>query len=247
MIASVSGITLRSSTAKEPGAQAVVDIVCVIGDVVGKGRDLGFQRRKTPQFQIEGLVEVGDADGNTAFAIAPGRGPATLGQRAVVLDDALQRFPGQVEPVEFGVAMLQRGHQLQRLGVVVEAAMGLEAFVERPLAGMAERGVAEVVGQRQRFRQVLVEAELPGQGTGDLRHFQRMGQPGAVMIALVEHENLGFVLETAKCGGMDHPVAIPAERAAGLARRFREQPAAAPPGVAGIRARGGQPFRPTRF
>src|SRR5260221_1842166 len=100
---------------------------------------------------------------------------------------------------------------------MVEAAMGLQAFVERPLAGMAERGMAEVVGQRQRFRQVLVETELPGQSAGDLRHFQRMGQPGSVMIALVEHKNLGFVLETAKSGGMDHPVAIPAELAASLA------------------------------
>ena len=135
--------------------------------------------------------------------------------------------------------MLQRGHHAQRLRVVVEAAMGLQAFVERPLAGMAERGMAEVVGQRQRFRQVLVEAKLPGQRPGNLGHFQRMGQPGAVMIALMEHKNLGFVLETAKSGGMDHPVAIPAERAAGLARGFRKQPAAAPLGVAGVGRAGG--------
>ena len=33
---------------KQPGAQAIVDIVGVIGDVVGKGRDLRFQRGVAP-------------------------------------------------------------------------------------------------------------------------------------------------------------------------------------------------------
>ena len=98
--------------------------------------------------------------------------------------------------------------------------------------------MAEVVRQRQRFGEILVEAELAGQRAGDLRHFQRVGQPGAVMIALVEHEHLGLVLQAAEGGGMDHPVAIAPERAAGLARRLREQPAAAAVGVAGIERAG---------
>ena len=98
---------------------------------------------------------------------------------------------------------------------------------------MAERRVAEVVGQRQRLGQVLVEPELAGQRAGDLGDFQRMGQPGAVVIALVEHEHLGLVLEPAEGGGMDDPVAVAPERAAGPARRLRKQPAAALVGIAG--------------
>src|SRR4029079_8275642 len=114
--------------------------------------------------------------------------------------------------------------------------MGLQAFVQRPFAGMTERGVTEVMGQRQRLGEVLVKPELPGQRAGDLGHFQRVGQPGAVMIAFVEHENLGFMLQAAEGGGMDNPIAIAPERAAGLARRFRKQPAAAAIGVAGIKS-----------
>jgi len=170
---------------------------------------------------------------NAAVAIPPDRRPAAVGQRAVVLDDALQRFPGQIEPVEFGIAMLQRGDDAQGLGVVIEPAMGLQAGIQRPLAGVAERRMAEVMGQGQGLREILIEAELPGQRTGDLRHFERVAQAGAVMIAFVEHEYLGFVLQAAKCGGMDHPVAIAPERAAGLARRLGEQPPAAAVGVAG--------------
>jgi hypothetical protein len=59
------------------------------------------------------------------------------------------------------------------------------------------------------------------------------------VIAFVENENLGLMLEASEGGGMDHPVAIPPERAAGLARRFLKQPPAAAVGVAGIKRSGG--------
>src|SRR5580693_3801800 len=59
-----------------------------------------------------------------------------------------------------------------------------------------------------------------------------MGEPGAVMIALVEHEHLGLVLEAAKGGRMDDAVAVAAEGAAALADRLGVQPAAALPRIA---------------
>src|SRR3984893_11240766 len=104
---------------------------------------------------------------------------------------------------------------------------------------MPERGMAEVMGQRQRFREILVEAKLAGQRAGDLSHFKRMGQPRAVVVALVEHEHLGFVLQAAESGGMDNPIAIAPERATGLARSLSNQPPAAAVGVTGIGCAGG--------
>ena len=117
--------------------------------------------------------------------------------------------------------------------------MVLEAEVERPLASMPERRMAEVVGQRQGFGEILIEAQLPRQRPRDLCDFERMSQPGAVMIAFVEHEDLGLILQPAKRGGMDHPVAIAPEGAAGLARPLVKQPASTAVGIAGKgRARG---------
>ena len=132
-----------------------------------------------------------------------------------MLDDAFERFPGQVQPVEVRIAALGRGHGAQGLGVVVEAAEVREAGIERPLARMPERRVAEVVRQRQRLREVLVEAERARERAGDLGDFQGVGQPRAVMVALVEHEDLGLVLEAAERGRMDDPVGVAPERAAG--------------------------------
>src|ERR1700735_3751129 len=62
-----------------------------------------------------------------------------------------------------------------------------------------------------------------------------MGEPGAVMIALGEDENLRLVLEPAERGGVNDAVAVAAEGAAALARRLRVQPAATACGIARIR------------
>ena len=50
---------------------------------------------------------------------------------------------------------------------------------------VAEGGVAEIVGERQGLRQILVEAECPSKRTRDLRDLDRMGEPRAEMIALM--------------------------------------------------------------
>src|SRR6185312_8855733 len=98
--------------------------------------------------------------------------------------------------------MLERCDDTQGLGIVVEPAVSFQTGIERPLAGMAERRMAEIMRQRQGFGEILVETELPGQRAGDLRHFQRVRQPGAIMITFMEHKYLGFVLQTAKSRGM---------------------------------------------
>ena len=99
----------------------------------------------------------------------------------------------------------------KRLRVVIEAADAGETFVERALAGMAERRVAEIVRQRQRLGEILVEAERAGERAGDLRDLERMGQPRAVMIALVIDEDLRLVRQPAESGGMDDSVAVAPE------------------------------------
>jgi hypothetical protein len=91
---------------------------------------------------------------------------------------------------------------------------------------MAEGRVAEIVDERHRLGQILVAAQRPGQRTRDLRDLDRMGQPRAVMVALMGDEDLRLVLEPAKGRGMDDAVAVALEGRAGAAFGFRHQPAA---------------------
>jgi hypothetical protein len=53
---------------------------------------------------------------------------------------ARKRFPGQIEPVEAGIAMLESGDDAERLRIMVETAMGLETGIQRPLAGVSKGG-----------------------------------------------------------------------------------------------------------
>ena len=164
--------------------------------------------------------------------------PGAIGERTVVLDQAFQRFPGKIETVEVGVAPLQIGHDVQGLGVVVETAERCETLIERALAGVAERRMAEVVTKRRRFRQILVEAERAAERAGDLGDLQGVRQAGAEMIALMEDEHLGLVGEPAERGGVDDSVAVAAEGAAAGALALGKAPASAPRRIRGQRRAG---------
>ena len=85
--------------------------------------------------------------------------PSRNEQRTVVLDQALERLPGEVEPIEAGVFPLKLGDHAQGLGVVVETALLRSGAVERPLPGMAERRMTEVVGKSERLGQILIDAQ----------------------------------------------------------------------------------------
>ena len=57
----------------------------------------------------------------------------------------------RLSPSKLGIAPLELGHDAQGLRVVVEAAAVRHRGVERVLAGMAERRVAEIVRERERL------------------------------------------------------------------------------------------------
>ena len=91
--------------------------------------------------------------------------------------------------------------------------------------------MAQIVRQSERLGEIVVEPERARQRAGDLRDLKGMGQTGAVMIALMRHENLGFVGEATKRRGMNDPVAVALELAACGRWSFWKLTAAAQPPV----------------
>ncbi len=216
----------------------------VIGDVVGDGGDLGLGTGEAPELQILGPAVKQDSGRQAALAIGPDRAAVAQRQRPVVLDQTFQRLPGEVQSVESGIAALQRGHHPQRLRIVIEAAAGGEAAIEGALAGMAEGRVAEIVRERQRLGQILVQAERASERASDLGNLERMGQSRAEMVAFVKDEDLGLVGEPPEGAGMDDAVAVAAEGVAGRAHRLRVEPAAAPARSRTHRGRARLPLQP---
>jgi hypothetical protein len=66
------------------------------------------------------------------------------------------------------------------------------------LSGMTERGMSEIMRQGYRMGQILVGSNVLGNAAGNLRGFQRMREPGSVMIPFIVGKNLGFVFQSAK-------------------------------------------------
>src|SRR5262245_22814738 len=98
----------------------------------------------------------GDRMRQSALAVSTGGTAVGQRKRTVVLDEAFERLPREVQPVEGRIAPLERGHHPQRLRVVIEAAAGRKAAIESALSGRTERRVAEIMGERERLRQILV-------------------------------------------------------------------------------------------
>jgi len=144
-----------------------------------------------------------------------------------VLDQTLQRFPSQVEPVETGVAVFQPGHQPKGMRIVIEAANVARGIIESFLACMAEGGMSQIVRKAEGLGEVFVDGQQTRNGPRNLRHFQRMGETRPVIIPLILDEDLGLVLQASKSGGMNDPIPVPLITGSGGAFRLGEQAAAA--------------------
>jgi hypothetical protein len=214
---------------EQTGAQPVVDVMGVIGDIVGERRALRLGRGEQLKLKRKNCVEFIDFEWNISIIVMSRMRSA---QRAIMFDQPFQRLVAQVEPVPAGVAPLQLCDDAQGVGVVVEAAEGRHTGVQDFLASMTETGMAEVMGERRRLGEVFVQRQPARKGPRNLSHFDRMGQAGAEMIAFQRDEHLGLVGEAAEGGRMDQPVAVALEFAARRRGRLgvKPPPAAAPVG-----------------
>ena len=118
--------------------------------------------------------------------------------------DAVPDLDGQVQPPS---VVFQPFHHPRALFVMPEPS--LHDSVESPLPRMAERGVPQIVAQGDRLGQILIQAQRPRDGTGDLGYLEGMGQAGTVMIPFGRQENLRFVLETAERFRMQDAIPVP--------------------------------------
>ena len=105
---------------------------------------------------------------------------------------------------------LQPGQQPQRLRVALEAAARPGQLVQRVLAVVAERRVAEVVGQRGGLGDVGLRPERPGQVAGDLGDLEAVGEPVADEVVHLRPVHLGLGGQPPRRGRVDDagPVAL---------------------------------------
>ena len=88
----------------------------------------------------------------------------------------------------------------------------LEDRVERLLPGVTERRVAEIVTDRDRLGEILVEPERSRHDTGNSARLERVRETRAEVVAAGRDEHLSLVLETPEGLRVDDAVAIALER-----------------------------------
>src|SRR6476661_8634510 len=106
----------------------------VVGDLVGKVRDLSFQCGSL--FFQKALADLAEL--------------ASVAQRAV-LQNAFACFEREIKTVECGVALFEEVNDAETLQVVLEPAIRFHALIERVLSRVAKRGVTEIMREGYGF------------------------------------------------------------------------------------------------
>src|SRR5277367_1493489 len=126
-----------------------------------------------------------------------------------VLDDAFPRAERQVQPAKLGVPALKVLDNAQRVQIVVESqSVFAQSIVESAFARMPEGRMANVMDQRQRFCQPLVQAQHCCYGARDLRHLHRVGQAAAEVVRVAVREYLRLAGKTAEGPRVNNPSAV---------------------------------------
>jgi len=94
-----------------------------------------------------------------------------------MFDDAFAHFKCEIQAGKIEIALLELLDDAQRVQIVIEtAAVRAHQFIELVFAGMAERRMADVVHECERFGKLGVQPQRRGDGAGNLRDFQRVRQ-----------------------------------------------------------------------
>jgi hypothetical protein len=121
-----------------------------------------------------------------------------------------------------GVTLLEVLDDAQCVYVVVEAAsMTDEAAIQSALAGMSERRMADVVNQRQRLREIFVQAKRGRSGAGNLSDLDGVGKTAAKVIGGATGKHLGLPCQSPKGTGLHDPLPVTLEGRARRAKRRR--------------------------
>ena len=111
------------------------------------------------------------------------------------------------------IPLLEVLDDAQRMQVVVEPQpMPLQALVQRALARVAERRMPDVVHQRQRLRQVLVQPQRLRDAARDLHHLDGVGQPAAKVVRGAAGEDLRLARQPAKRARLHDALAVALKR-----------------------------------
>src|SRR6266700_5299175 len=125
-----------------------------------------------------------------------------------MFSQTLQYFEREVQTRRIWIRIFEQLDHAQTLAVVIEPTVSAHTFGEHLFSGVAKRRMAQIVGERNCFRQVLVQSQCTRDCAADGGHLDGMSQAGPQMVTGSIQKDLRFVLEPAKGPRMNDACAI---------------------------------------
>jgi hypothetical protein len=122
--------------------------------------------------------------------------------------------------------------------------MLLDALVQNPFSGMAERSMSDIMTQRDRLDQIQIQIQCARNGGRDVVHIDHMLDARANMIVLGIEKNLGLMTKSSESLRINDPSRIALERRSNHTGLFGLCPSAAELTPERIRRKAGLPFVP---
>ena len=143
--------------------------------------------------------------------------------RKLIPGMAYDPHSGLIGEVQSLPVFLQNVHHTERLLIVAKWLSG--HITERLFSCVAKGCVAQIMTKGNGLCEILIEPQRPGNGAGDPHHFQRVGQPCPVVIALRLQEHLCLVLQPSEGFAVHDPIHIPLIAGADFIFLRRPEPA----------------------
>lgn len=127
-----------------------------------------------------------------------------------MLDDALTHAQRKVKPAKLHIPLLEVFNDSQGMQIVIKTQpVRLHCHVQGAFPGVTKGRMSNVVDQRQRFGQILVQPKRGCDSTGNLRDFHGMRQSAAEVVRVAMSKNLRLAGKTAKGPRMNDAPTIP--------------------------------------
>lgn len=135
----------------------------------------------------------------------------------MVLLQAFKDLPTEIQSGMRTAVLRKPRDDAERLLVMFKARSPLlHPMMQCLFARMAEWRVTQVMGERDAFRKILIQAHRTRKVSAELRYFHRVRQARAVMIPLPFHKHLRFAFEPPKSISVDDPIPIALQGKSGL-------------------------------
>ena len=149
----------------------------------------------------------------TLFQAGPVKG-------GLVFRQTFEHLPRKIQAGEVWIFLFQFLDDAEAVAVVLESAVAAHELVQDGLALVAERRMAEIVGERDGLGEIGVQPERAGDVARDGGDFHRVGEPRAEMVARAVEKNLRLVFEPAEGARVDDAVTVALVLGAPFGRRL---------------------------